>query len=350
VSDSDEPLKPARPNADLSEARGYMPRVPWRWIVLGVAALVILGGGYLYRTDQKTADLRARIRGSYEGELAPVTERYRRFREKLEALVLGVEGDGPAASFADPRLRISALHRGSGLYLRLSHEQARTAEGIAIAAKDLLRDGIPRCIGISPISLRGLYETGEFLLPSYLEDLDSASIARLEVIEDDLRLRVERDLPGIATAMQAQYFLVVIQEGNDRSQVPSDVYLWDLRNDQLLLSVHAIPHGRLVPVRIALPGVETPRGQPALTDTILAQDCSIAAQVKEVAGEPAMDFGSEMPSEAAPSETPEGETPAEGTPPAESEDTDEPPETGVGGAAGADGELAREAARGPSSG
>jgi hypothetical protein len=273
-----------------------MPRFPWRWVILAFVAVGFLAGSYLWRQHDKTETLRGRILTGYHGELGPFVERYGEFRSKIERLVIEAAEAGAAETYKDPRLNLSALHQGQGLYLRLSREQASSPEGIAIAAKDLLRDGIGRCLGIAPTSLRGFYESGEFLLPAWPEEAETANLARLLVLEADLTRRVDRDLPGIATAMQAQYLLVVIQETNRRSEAPSDAYIWDLRSDTLLLSVRTQPVGRLVPVRIALPGVDVPRtATPDLSDSILATDCSIAAQVKEAAGERAMGFDSVLP-------------------------------------------------------
>ncbi len=298
AEDPQKKLEPARPSTDLDERAAFMPRFPWRWVILGVVAVGFLVGSYLWRQHDKTVTLRTRILASYHGELSPFIERYEAFREKIDGLVLSVKDNDPPETYADPRLNLSALHQGQGLYLRLSREQAQTSEGIALAAKDFLRDGIGRCLGIAPTSLRGFYESGEFLLPSWPEEVETASLARLEVLEADLTRRVDRDLPGIATAMQAQYLLVIIQQTNLRAESPSDVYIWDLRDDKLLLSVRTEPVGRLVPVRIALPGVDVPRtATPELNDSILATDCGIAAQVKAAAGEPAMGWGSEVPGE-----------------------------------------------------
>jgi hypothetical protein len=296
AEDEGKKLEPARPSTDQDERAAFMPRFPWRWVILGVVAVGFLSGSYLWRQHDKTVTLRTRILTSYHGELSPFVERYGAFREKIEGLIMGVKDNDPPETYADPRLNLSALHQGQGLYLRLSREQAQTSEGIALAAKDLLRDGIVRCLGVSPTSLRGFYESGEFLLPAWPQEVETASLARLEVMEADLARRVDRDLPGITTAMQAQYLLVIIQQTNRRAEAPSDVYIWDLRDDKLLLSVRTEPVGRLVPVRIALPGVDVPRtATPELNDSILATDCAIAAQVKEAAGEPAMGWSSEMP-------------------------------------------------------
>ncbi|RLB57341.1 MAG: hypothetical protein DRJ42_00575 [Deltaproteobacteria bacterium] len=297
MADDKKPLEPARPSTDLAEERAFKPRFPWRWVILGTVTIGFLVGSYLYRQHDKTETLRGQILTSYHGELGPFTERYADFRDKVEGLILDAAENGPPETYADPRLQISSLYQGHGLYLRLSREQASTPEGIAIAAKDLLRDGIGRCLGIAPTSLRGFYEAGEFLLPAWIEEAETADLARLRVLESDLVLRVDRDLPGIATAMQAEYLLVIIQETNLRAEAPSDAYIWDLREGRLLLSVHTEPVGRLVQVRIALPGVEVaPSPGIDISDSIIAIDCGISAQIKEAAGEPAMGFDSQMPS------------------------------------------------------
>jgi len=219
----------------------------------------------------------------------------------------------PPDRYVDPRLRISSLHKAQGVYLRLGVQQAKTREGIEAAALDLRRDGIGRCLGVTPLSLRGVYEQGAFLMPPWIEEVEGTSgVMRLRVLRDDLARRAQRDLPNVANAMQAEYFLLALQQTQSRREGPVDMYLWDLRRDQLLLSLRTESTGTLVPIRVALPGVPAMPRQRPLRETLLADDCSIAAQVKEAAGEPAMTFGSEMPAEPEAAAEVEGE--AEGEP------------------------------------
>lgn len=302
---TDERLKPARPPEEGGKPE-YAPRFPWRWVVLGFAALSILGGGYYLREQSKEQALREQIQQAYTQQLGPVVDRYRGFRDELEDWVVEAAEEGPPARYVDPRLRIAALHQGQGLYLRLRADQARTKEGIEEAALQMGPDAITRCLGISPISVKGFYEKGAFLMPGWIDRAaeDRAGMMRLRVIDDELARFGDRDLPPLLNMMQSQYFLLVIERGETRAAGPVDVFLYDLRGDRKLLSLRTEPEGGvLIPVRIATKGAPAGPRAALPTDSPGAADCSIAAQMKELTGEPAMDFGSEV-ARPAPAEVP----------------------------------------------
>lgn len=267
--------------------------------MLGLVAFGILGGGYYVRERSKQAALREQIQQAYDQQLGQVVDRYRGFRSKIEGWVTEAAEEGEPERYVDPRLRIAALHSGQGLYLRLSGEQGKTAEGIAEGALAMDQDAITRCLGISPISIRGFYEKGEFLMPGWIDRAEEADgMMRLRVIDDELARYSDRDLPAILNAMQSQYFLLVIDRGETRGAGPVDVYLYDLRGDRRLLAVRTEPEGILIPVRVNVEGAPpSPRITPRI-DSPGAAECSIAAQVKELTGEPAMDFRSDLPREA----------------------------------------------------
>lgn len=313
---TEERLKPARPDDSEGGRPEYAPRFPWRWVLLGLVTAIVLGGGYWWREQQKEADLRARIVQAYEQRLGDVVNRYRGFREQVEGWVIEAAEADPPARYVDPRLRISALHQGQGLYLRLPAARARSAESIDEAARSMGPDAITRCLGVTPISMRGFYEKGDFLMPGWIDRAseDEAGMMRLRVIDDELARYSERDLPSILNMMQSQYLLLVLERGETRATGPVDVYLYDLRARRKLLSVRTEPAGVLIPVRIAVKGAPPAPRVPVRTDSPGATDCSIAAQVKELTGEPAMDFRSDFPEP----EEPETETEA---------DSDTAPET-----------------------
>lgn len=298
---SEERLKPARP--DDEEKAEYAPRFPWRWVILGVIAATVLGGGYYLREKGKEDALRAEIHQAYSQRLGEVVERYRGFREKIEGWVAAAADEDPPEQYVDPRLRIAALHAGQGLYLRLSAEQARTPEGIEEGAEQMEQDALTRCLGIAPISMRGFYEKGDFLMPGWIDRAGGeAGMMRLRVIDDELARASDRDLPPILNMMQSQYLLLVIERGPRGLSSEADVYLYDLRSNRKLLSARTEPEGILIPVRVAVKGAPpSPRITPR-TDSAGAYDCSIAAQIKELTGEPAMDFRSDVSRDAGPAD------------------------------------------------
>jgi len=334
---TEERLKPARP--DVGEGKPeYAPRFPWRWVLLGAAALLILGGGYYLREQSKEEALREQIQGVYDQRLGDVVDRYRAFRNEVEAWVMEAHEADPPEEYVDPRLKISALHQGQGLYLRLPAGGAADPESIDYHAQRSAGDAITRCLGIAPINMAGFYEKGAFLMPGWIDRAseENAGMMRLRVIDDELARYTERDLPGILNMMQSQYLLLVLERGETRSTGPVDVFLYDLRNDRKLLSTRTEPEGVLLPVRINVKGAPPAPRVTARTDSPGAADCSIAAQVKELTGEPAMDFRSDMPDpaegEAEEATEGEGEEPAEaegGDGPAEG--TEDSPEAAAGG-------------------
>ena len=80
-NDPNEPaLKPARPEPDeLTGRPAYMPRIPWKWILMfgGMAALIY--GGYQVRGRQRADALRAQILDTYDERLGSLSERFGRW-------------------------------------------------------------------------------------------------------------------------------------------------------------------------------------------------------------------------------------------------------------------------------
>jgi hypothetical protein len=116
------------------------------------------------------------------------------------------------------------------------------------------------------------------------------------VVAEELKQRSQRDLPFVAEALKAQWFLLVLEPGENRREAPVDVYLWELRSDALLLSARTQADGVLVSARIAVGG--TKPGQYASgRQSGAAEDCSIAANLRAIAGAGgSAAFGSEPPS------------------------------------------------------
>jgi hypothetical protein len=290
---SEERLRPARPDDDESTA--YGPRVPWLWIVLGAVAATILGGGWYWRESEKESRLRGEILSVYDQRVAPVGERYRTFRDRIDGWVAEVARQDPPEPFVDPRLRISALHTGQGVYLRLRADAAGSPADIERGAREMGPDAITRCMGITPLSLRGFYEQARILDPAWRQGVvDASGVMRLRVLDDELRRGAETELPNALNAIGSRYFLLVLQRGPSRRDAPVDVFMWDLRAGVKLLSTRTDPDGVLVPVRARFEGAPPSPRVPHNPDSMGAVDCSIASQVKALTGEPAMTFGSEI--------------------------------------------------------
>jgi hypothetical protein len=291
-----ERLKPARPEPEELEGRpSYMPRLPWRYILIFGGLLAVVYGGYQVRQAQRADALRAEILRNHDQNLRSLSERYVSFRERLEHWITEAHAAGEPERWVDPRLRISGLHAGEGLYLRIPASSAGSAEDIAEAARGMEEDALTRCLGIAPSSARGIYEVGDFLMPAWLEEVRSTSdFMRLRVIDEQLARQMQVDVPVIASLLQAQYFLLVLQQGENRRDAPVDVYLWDIREDRQLLRARFQANGILLPVRLRFdgaPAAPPTEGHPALFSGG-AHDCSIAAQIKALTGEAPMEVRS----------------------------------------------------------
>ncbi|MCA9582082.1 MAG: hypothetical protein KC416_09830 [Myxococcales bacterium] len=285
---SHERLKPASIHLG-DEAKAYGPRMPWKWIGLGAVVLAFLVGMYHLDEARKEREARETIEATFQGPLATAVDRYRAFRGKIEGWALEAANENPPETHADPRLQISALHQATGAYLRLHADDATDGESIAKAARAMRPDAIGKCLGIAPTSLQGFYAQGDFLLPEWLNTArETENTLRLKVLRDDLELRVKRDLPNLLEVMRAQYFLLTIQRGESRAKGPVDVFLWDLQKDERLLAVRTQSTGTLMRVRIG----GSRRANHANVDSAAIHDCSIASQIKEAAGEPAMEIAS----------------------------------------------------------
>lgn len=302
-------LKPARFDESGSEGKAFKTGAPWKWII-AIAFILAAGfGWYNWRERSNALEIRGGIAASYQAHVVPVRERVFAFREKLEAWVQEAAEQDPPETFADPRLNLAGLHRAQGLYMRIHVDHTGDSESISNATRLMDPDAISRCLGLSPSSLRAFYDRLPFLSPEWLEDVEEAGDdnLRLRVLEEQLKNRVERDLPLMLDAERSDYFLLVVQRGETRREHPVDVFLWDVQRETLLLKTRAQARGTFIPVRIAIG--DTPYGKaPPPPRSTGVNDCSIASQVREVAGEGAPGVDSEMPS--APEEVEETETEA----------------------------------------
>jgi hypothetical protein len=306
-----EPLAPAQPEPEeLGTRPGYMPKIRWG-IVLGLIGAVVLAVSfYQAREAQRSDELRRQVLESHDRELSTVSERYQAFRSRIERWTIEAATAGEPEQLVDPRLRIAGLHDGEGLYLRLLASDATSPEGVARGATAMETDALTRCLGIAPMSARGIYEHGDFLMPEWVEGVrDERDFLRLRVLDEQLAGHIQADLPVLATLMQAEYFLLVLQQGENRRDAPVDVYLWDLHEERQLLAARIQARGVLLPVRIRSLVPEAPAAPPPETPPSMtsggAHDCSIASQIKALTGEAPVAVTSVVPPPTpAPEETP----------------------------------------------
>jgi hypothetical protein len=301
-------LRPARP--DVDDARpGYLPKLPWKWIGAVGAFLVLSIGTCQLRERQEVAAMRANVLDVHRSQLGPLGARYDALLAKIYRNTAAAAARKPE-TYVDPRLKLDALGSGQGIYLRLRAKDASGPEKIANASLDVPRDAIGACLGLSPVWFPELYAHGTFLEGRFIKQAETAnSLMKLRVIAEELRQRTKRDLPFVVDALKAQWFMLALERGDNRRDAPVDIYVWDLRSDTLLLSARAHADGVLVSARIAVTG-QQPGHYASGAQSGAAQDCSIAAQLRAIAGATTPPtFGSEPPA-------PQAAMAKDGTPPA----------------------------------
>ncbi len=281
-------LTPARPHA-TDDARAYMPRIPWRVVVIGTLSIATVVGGYWLKERHKANELRASILHVHQEELAQAKDAYTALRDKIETLVLSASQSEPA-TLVDPRLNLSGLRSGVGLYLRMPLTAAKTKAGIAAGAKAMQPDLITTCLGLLPTSARGLYEKGEFLTPEFVEQTKKLSdVMSLRVQDEVLSRHIRADLPSVLGLLRSDWLLLVLEEGPNRSDWPVQVFLWDLRHGDALLRARVQSQGALLTTRILSKGAPaSPKPAADAHGSGAASDCSIAAQLKALTGHRAL--------------------------------------------------------------
>jgi len=275
-------LSPARPAVQDGSA-AYMPRLPWRWIVLGALSVTTVITGYVVSQQRKAEALRAQILQVHE-RLAEPARRYFEVRARLEDWILAAASK-PPDTYVDKRLRIPGLRSGKGLYLRLMAKDAATKQGIEKGALAMNADFIPSCLGFAPESARGLWEKGEFLKPEWIDQVrKDGSVMKLRVSDTVLERHLKGDLPAVLSMLRSDWFLLVLQPGETRHEQPVDVFLWDMRSGEQLLRGRVRSSGVLLGARIRTKNAPAPTVSAGQREGAVADDCAIAGQIKQLAG------------------------------------------------------------------
>jgi hypothetical protein len=184
---------------------------------------------------------------------------------------------------------LSALHEEQVVYLRVRAPELRSAQSLEAAIEATKDDAVGPCLGLELTPLSELSEIPEVLTEKWLARSDQTNdMQRLSVREEQLRRAIDRELPALSERMPADYFLLLVVQGNSRLEDPVDVFLWDLQKDVLVLRSRTENRGRLITVRSQIgPNAEAARAE---GDPIAVADCSIAAHIKAQLGEPTMDL------------------------------------------------------------
>ena len=279
---SDKDLLPAS-YEDISSS-SFGPKIPWKWILLIGGLIVMIITVVQFGQARDLSALRARIIEVHENQIAPLSNRAMEFRERLEGLVTEA-ASADMTTAVNPRFRFSAIHNAQVIYLRIPAEAADSPESIREAALAAGSDSIGACLGIAPISLRGMYEADAPLRDDWIDEIREAEDRqRLESLDYQIGQHVQRDLPLLMTMVQSHLFMLVLERGSNRREHPVDVFLWDLRRDELLVKAQARSRGRLLSVRVrTAEGTAIREHRSGITTG--AVDCSIAQQLQRATGE-----------------------------------------------------------------
>lgn len=276
------PLKPATPHTP--EAAAYLPRFPFRGLALAVMLIATVVIGYRLRQRSRTTGLRQQILQVHGAVLAEPRTRYHTFRERLEQLVVDAAHSTPDGHSADG-LKLGGLRSGQGLYLRLPRSAAQDRQQLAAAAVQMRPDNLLRCLGLTAASARGIFEQGQFLEDGWADEISQTKdMMRLRVADEMLAQHIEQELPSLLNQLRSEWLLLVLDHQSDQDTHMADVFLWDLAADKQLLSARLTPQGAYLRARIAQHSSPAASPEPGIEDTLRAQDCSIAAQLRAMQG------------------------------------------------------------------
>lgn len=310
--------------------RGGSPQF-WLWtIVIFVAFGIVYWNVSERQLQTARSEVMARQR-AFKQELEP---RIVPVRDKIEAWVMELAGQWQG-EFVDTSLRLERLSKTDGIYLRLLHADAGSAEDIRRGMQLSLHDGFTSCLfqrqevynaaeakqchniaqcepgqicndwnlcspPTQPFNLRMMYRALRVLSPEWSDDLhQAADDYQVRVFSRDLDKAFRDDVPiAIEMVTRAKYFTAVLDEepkGPLKGPTNSGDDL-----DRKELQVQLVPHG----VRIGIWELESgkqvfrmrtdagaelmPIGRSHVVDSRVqeaqqrqANNCGIALDVKE---------------------------------------------------------------------
>ena len=266
----------------------YRPGLPWRRIGFVVLVVLLIVGGYFWRQKVRADALRARIQALHAAEVAPVLGAIESTYADLRSKSLSAKS-GAATRLVEAEAPLSALHEDQVIYLRVRAPELRSEETLTAAMEANREDAIGACLGLELFPLADLSDVPEVLTAKWLARSDDTNdMRRLSVREEQLRRAIDRELPALSERVPADYFLLLVVQGKSRLEDPVDVFLWDLREDALVLRSRTENRGKLITVRSQIgPKSDSARAE---NDPIAVADCSIAAHIKAQLGEPTMDL------------------------------------------------------------
>ena len=269
----------------------YRPRLPWRRLGLFLGLVALLVGAYLWRQAVRADALRGRMQEIYASEVVPVTSRLDEMLASVQADALSAK-EGAAERLVAGAPRLSELHDQQLLYLRVRATDLASVNSLREAIAAPTPDAIGACLGANLVPVDELGERPEVLSADWLAGAeDTNDMMRLRVREEALSTGIRRELPRLKELASAEYFLLLLVQGQSRLSDPVDLFLWRLEDDELLLRSRTENRGKLISVRNQYAGSAPKADAAELADPVAAADCSIAAHLKAQLGEPTMTLG-----------------------------------------------------------
>ena len=263
----------------------YRPRLPWRRIGLFVLVVALGVGAYFWRQSVRADELRAAMEAQYAAQVAPITGALSVLRGDIEKDALSAQS-GAANRLVDTDLRLSELHDQRVVYLIVDSTELGSPERFRGAIDKAHPNAIGACLGLTLIELSALSEVPDVLSRDWLDAAnDTNDLLRLRIKSEQLAQAIPRELPRIKALSDADYFLLLVVQGKDRLRDPVDLFLWDLKKDQLLLRSRTENHGKLITVKSQI-GPANGGSKPTADNAVAVADCSIVAHLKAQLGEP----------------------------------------------------------------
>jgi hypothetical protein len=266
----------------------YRPRLPWRRIGFVVLMAALAVGAYFWRQKVRADALRERIYALHAAQVEPVLSVLEATSADLRAKTLSAK-TGAAERLIEAEVPLSALHDEEVVYLKVRAPELRDEASLWAVIDADEEDAIGACLGLELTPLSAFSDIPEVLTEKWLARSDETNdMQRLSVREEQLNRAIDRELPALKERLPADYFLLLLVQGQSRLEDPVDVFLWDLGEDRLVLRSRTENRGRLITVRSQI-GPKSD-GAKAEGDPIAVADCSIAAHIKAQLGEPTMDL------------------------------------------------------------
>lgn len=252
------------------------------WLIVG-GVVLFFAGAIAWQRHQDASEREQLVREmqrTYEREVVPKARPILAFRRRVEAAITNAIEAPPTTYVADGFV-FESLHDARGAYVRVNRGRITTQATIPRAIRETAPDAIGRCLGLPLAGVRSLYDRAEFLEPAWLRNIiATADVLRLRAMQDQLGRHVHRDLPVLASILDAAYLVIVVERGENRLEPPVDIRVLDLRANAVKAHVRTTPATTLRVARIGFGGAPSARVRPEDLQRSGAADCSIAGQLR----------------------------------------------------------------------